>query len=86
MCTETSIKYGQNKCAQKFLSSMDIINVHRIKNCSLTTNRCMDKINVHRNFYRVWTQKMCTETSINDGQNKCAQKKNGDTHDDSQTG
>ena len=29
MCTETSIKYGQNKWAQKFLSMMDKINVHR---------------------------------------------------------
>ena len=67
MYTEISIEYGQNKCAQKLLSSMD-------------------KINGHRNFYRVWTQKMCTEISINDGQNKCTQKKNGDRHDDSQTG
>ena len=31
MCTETSIKYEQNKCAQKFLSSMDTKNVHRKK-------------------------------------------------------
>ena len=29
MYTEISIEYGQNKCAQKLLSSMDKINVHR---------------------------------------------------------
>ena len=45
MYTEIPIEYGQNKCAQKLLSSMD-------------------KINVHRNFYQVWTQKMCTEKKM----------------------
>jgi len=32
MCTETSIEYEQNKCAQKFLLSMDTKNLHRKKN------------------------------------------------------
>ena len=54
MYTEISIEYGQNKCAQKLLSSMDKINVHRNfyeygnKKCAQKFLSIMDKINVHR--------------------------------------
>ena len=42
MYTEIPIEYGQNKCAQKLLSSMDKINVHRNFYRSWTQKLCTE--------------------------------------------